>query len=743
MDEIEKIKSKLILKRLNSPKELQDWIYNYLDIKFPLGTVYPGSTHSPVEAMWRIYELFATGKSKEVPQVCMLSSRDSYKTLGASAIMVLLMVHFRIQIATAGAIKAQSDKMIQYIAGHFRKIDKYLTENGWQKISESKSRTDWLDENGWLCFVRVVVATVAGMNCVKGNTTISTDRGNLKASKIYSILGDGENIKALSYNHETGTEEYKQITNAEKNKRKKILKITTSAGKIECSPDHKIYIKDRGYIKAKDLIVGDKCFQKKRKLKTNYSDVKRYIEKEGYKLTTAEGEYTNESSKIETTCPNGHVWNVTYQKFKNKNVRCGKCKRISYEDVKRLFEENDYKLLTVKDEYTNTKDKLKSQCPNGHTYNVSYNRFSVDHRCSEGDCNKKRFDTKFVIDFIEKEGYRTSLKQYRNQKQLIEVTCPKNHKSKILFSNFYNHGKRCKHCYRPFSKSHKEIVDYIKHIYGGKVRVNDREKISPFELDVYVPEFNFGIEFDGLYWHSEKIKKNAKKINKAKAKAIKDNNINVLCIYEDEWNSNIKRDLIKNMIASRLCAVSKKLRASKLTLKKLDKNKFFKDFFDKYHLDGQTKASFAYGLYNGEELVSCMSFRKSFSDKCWEIARFASKPNIRIYGNASKFIKKFKEEYCEKLVTYSNNRLSLGNTYSKLGFKEVTQTTEPSYYYTDFKTRLWRFKCRRINEPKVLSKYPTEKAQAEGGVFSERFLGHSRPLYKIYDYGHRKWELQC
>lgn len=163
-DEIEKIKSKLLLQRLNSKEELQDWIYTYLDIKFPMGTVYPDSTHAPIEAMWRIYELYKTGESKNVPQVTMLASRDSYKTLAASAMIVLLMVHFRLQLATAGAIKAQSDKMIQYIAGHFRKIDTYLVENGWQKLSESKSRTDWIDENGWLCFARVVVATVAGMN---------------------------------------------------------------------------------------------------------------------------------------------------------------------------------------------------------------------------------------------------------------------------------------------------------------------------------------------------------------------------------------------------------------------------------------------------------------------------------------------------------------------------------------------------------------------------------------------------
>lgn len=164
MDEIEQIKSDLVLKRLNSKEELQDWIYTYLDIKFPMGIIYPSSTHGPIEAMWRIYELIKTGKSKEVPQATMLSSRDSYKTLAASALIVLLMAHFRLQLATAGAIKAQSDKMIQYIGQHFRKIDKYLIENGWQKLGESKARTDWLDENGGLCFARVVVATIAGMN---------------------------------------------------------------------------------------------------------------------------------------------------------------------------------------------------------------------------------------------------------------------------------------------------------------------------------------------------------------------------------------------------------------------------------------------------------------------------------------------------------------------------------------------------------------------------------------------------
>ena len=98
-EEIEKLKNDLVLKPLNGPEELRNWMHIFLDIKFPMGTVYPGSTHGPVEAMWRIYELMKTGNSRDVPQVCMLASRDSYKTLSAAAIEVLCMLHFEISVA--------------------------------------------------------------------------------------------------------------------------------------------------------------------------------------------------------------------------------------------------------------------------------------------------------------------------------------------------------------------------------------------------------------------------------------------------------------------------------------------------------------------------------------------------------------------------------------------------------------------------------------------------------------------
>ena len=141
MDELEKLKADLILKPLNSAQELQDWMYTYLDIKFPMGVVYPGSTHGPIDAMWRIYDLMKTGGSRDVPQVCMLASRDSYKTLSAAAIEVLCMIHFEISVAHGAAIKSQSEKAIQYVNSFFRKVGPYLEENNWKKISIYIRRT--------------------------------------------------------------------------------------------------------------------------------------------------------------------------------------------------------------------------------------------------------------------------------------------------------------------------------------------------------------------------------------------------------------------------------------------------------------------------------------------------------------------------------------------------------------------------------------------------------------------------
>jgi len=159
-----KSKCENILKPLNSAEELRDWILVYLDLDFPYGTVYPTSTHGPVEAMWRIYELMRTGQNEHIPQVCMLASRDSFKTLGAAALEVLCMLHFRISMAHMAAITSQSAKAIQYINAFLRSTRPYLEANGWRKSSDNKKMVAWLTDKDQEIYIRIVIATIAGAN---------------------------------------------------------------------------------------------------------------------------------------------------------------------------------------------------------------------------------------------------------------------------------------------------------------------------------------------------------------------------------------------------------------------------------------------------------------------------------------------------------------------------------------------------------------------------------------------------
>lgn len=95
---------------------------------------------------------------------------------------------------------------------------------------------------------------VTNLCCVKGDTKIYTLNG---VKNIEDITTED---KVLSRNLENGTDEYKQVLASQMTSPKRqVMRITDeNTGKsITCTPDHRVYTRNRGYVLAEDLKSDD------------------------------------------------------------------------------------------------------------------------------------------------------------------------------------------------------------------------------------------------------------------------------------------------------------------------------------------------------------------------------------------------------------------------------------------------------------------------------------------------------
>ena len=104
--------------------------------------------------------------------------------------------------------------------------------------------------------------------CFVYDTLIETKKGKLK---IGDIVDKRLQVEVLTYNHVTDIYEYKKISRYIKHekKEKKLIKITTSTGKIlVCTEDHKLYVNNE-YKKVCEIKIGDNLFELSRKKHEN------------------------------------------------------------------------------------------------------------------------------------------------------------------------------------------------------------------------------------------------------------------------------------------------------------------------------------------------------------------------------------------------------------------------------------------------------------------------------------------
>ena len=97
--------------------------------------------------------------------------------------------------------------------------------------------------------------------CVAGDTwiTVQNAQGDLEDKMISEVMENYSQYKVLSRDTKKGIDQFKPITAAAKTGiNRRVVRITDEKGNIlVCTPDHKIYTKNRGYVEAAKLLPTD------------------------------------------------------------------------------------------------------------------------------------------------------------------------------------------------------------------------------------------------------------------------------------------------------------------------------------------------------------------------------------------------------------------------------------------------------------------------------------------------------
>lgn len=96
------------------------------------------------------------------------------------------------------------------------------------------------------------------------------------------------------------------------------------------------------------------------------------------------------------------------------------------------------------------------------------------------------------------------------------------------------------------SKGEKELFNFVKSIHADSIE-NDRNQITPLELDIFIPSLNIGIEYDGDYWHSLP---NMQKRDILKNNICKHKNIKLIRVLESDWMN--KQEEVKSKLREEL-----------------------------------------------------------------------------------------------------------------------------------------------------------------------------------------------
>lgn len=281
------------------------------------------------------------------------------------------------------------------------------------------------------------------------------------------------------------------------------------------------------------------------------------------------------------------------------------------------------------------------------------------------------------------------------------------------------------------SNGEVEIGEFLKSKNINFIEKNNK-LIPPYEIDIFLPDYNIGIEYNGIYFHSDKFKNKEYHFNKWKMAS--DKGITLIQIFEDEWKN--KSEIVKSILLNKLNLTDKKIYGRKCVVSEID-NKTYSNFLIQNHLQGNCVTTYRIGLYYGTDLVSVMGISGkrialgNSKDGILEITRFANKCGYSIIGGFAKLCSYVINSYdFTELISFSDLRYFDGKIYEKNNFK-FSHITKPNYWYVKDGIRYHRYN---------FTKHKLVKKGFNPNLTENKIMSDNK-FYKIWDCGNMKWSL--
>ena len=206
------------------------------------------------------------------------------------------------------------------------------------------------------------------------------------------------------------------------------------------------------------------------------------------------------------------------------------------------------------------------------------------------------------------------------------------------------------------------------------------------------------------------------------------------CVYvfSDEWAD--RRDACESFAKSRAGIFERRLGARQCIVRELASGDA-RAFLDAFHIQGANRLSFvAFGLFDSAELVGVLSLGRhprQGQDRRVVLDRLCFRAGVQVVGGASRMLDRARAwaelHGYDEIISFSDNRLTSGVVYDRLGFT-VDSSCRPDYFY--------------VKDGRRISKQSQQKRASGCPVgMTERTWAQERGMVRCYDAGKVRWLL--